>query len=177
MVPPGVLARVEKSHGSLRPRVDTAEIRPFIQVTAITGEAEIGRIVVTAVLLRNNVLDVERNVDRILWQSAVLATLTGSLSDQVANSGVYHEGHLARNVLAFAFRMPRRSMLSTNSSYSARSASESVPSFAFSRSSSMRAWVAASGRSSATRWATSGVRQSVNGSRNRSRTPAGEFMV
>ena len=97
MVPPGVLARVEKSHGSLRPRVDTAEIRPFIQVTAITGEAEIGRIVVTAVLLRNDVLDVEGSVDRTLWQSAVLATLAGPLSDQVANSGVYHEGRLARN--------------------------------------------------------------------------------
>src|SRR6266540_2584052 len=106
MVSPDVFARVEKSHGDLRLRVDTAEIRSFVQVTAITCQAEIGRIVFTAVLLRNDVLNVEGNVDCGFWQPAVLATLTGSLSDPVANSAVDHEEHLARKVLAFAFRMP-----------------------------------------------------------------------
>ena len=89
MVRPPVLARMEKSHNSVGLWVNTAEIRPFIQITTITSRQRLAGS--SRVLLRNDMLDMERNLDRILWQSAVFATLTRSLSDQVASSRIHYD--------------------------------------------------------------------------------------
>ena len=61
--------------------IDAAEIRSLVQVTTVTSQAQIGRIVLAAVLFCDDVLNMEGNVDRSLREPAVLATLSGSLSD------------------------------------------------------------------------------------------------
>lgn len=138
-------------------------------IASIAGQCQIRWIVVALMLLRDNVLDMERDVTSTLWQAAIFAAIGGPVANLATRLLVNHCDCLSRTTRAFALRIATRSMASTNSSYSVRSSSESVPKLAFSRNCSRRPTDCGSGESSTIRCATLAVKQLATGSRNRSK--------
>lgn len=167
---PRVTAGVKQRDYLARVWINAAEVRTLVKIAPVTGEGKIGRIITAVVLASNDVLNMKWNVSRRLRQPTVLARFTGASPDKASNFHIHQGPRCRRTALALAFRIATRSMLSTNSSYSARSAASSWPSFAFVRNSASRVCVFESGSLSAIRRATSGVQQLATGSRKRSRT-------
>ena len=55
-------ARMKQRNDLARLRVNPGQVRALVQVTEVAGEGEVGRVVVSAVLSRDDVLDVESEV-------------------------------------------------------------------------------------------------------------------
>jgi len=66
MLIPMLGAWIEKRNHIARFGIKTGEVRPFVQVAVIAREREILRLVVTAVLPRNDVFDVKPREGRML---------------------------------------------------------------------------------------------------------------
>jgi hypothetical protein len=82
VIVPGLPSRVEERHDLSH--VDPREIRALMPVTAVTRIAKSVRGIGSTVLLRNDVLNVEADSNELLRKAAVLAPVTGSLSDEHA---------------------------------------------------------------------------------------------
>jgi hypothetical protein len=90
MARPALATRMEKTHDFAGLRVDPGEIWAFMVVIVMTGQRKIVRIVAAAVLLRDNVLDMEAiEWLVVLMDSAVLAAVAGAAPDQFAGLGVH----------------------------------------------------------------------------------------
>ena len=94
--------------------IDTGEVWTLVQVAPVTGERKVRRGVITAMLLGNDILDMEGSKgDRNLWKLAVFAAPTGSLTNQFSK-GVVHQVTL-RLASAARARDWRRAIKSTAS--------------------------------------------------------------
>jgi hypothetical protein len=105
---PPVAARMEESHDLIRHRINSGQVRPFVEVAMMTRKREVRRIVGATVLPGDNVFDVKRHEREVrLSEPAILAALSCSLADELANRGVRHaEGLLARKTRALRCKIP-----------------------------------------------------------------------
>ncbi len=97
----------------------------------MAGQSQVVGVVATAVLSRNDVLNMmfERTV--LLLQEAVLAAVYCAAADQLPRGGIHRYLAIDSSCrMAFTLRIPTRSAALTKASYSARSSSVSRPSFA-----------------------------------------------
>ena len=78
VIAPYISARIEQCHHSARVRIDARKIRSLVRVAAVTGESESAGIVGAAVLLRNDMLDMERDQQRRLLRQVAVFTRVAS---------------------------------------------------------------------------------------------------
>ena len=70
-----------------RHRVDSTEVRAFVQIAAMASEREIFDIIAAAVLTGDNVLYLMRHRAVLLAKLAVLATVSSPVPDKQPGSG------------------------------------------------------------------------------------------
>jgi hypothetical protein len=70
-------------------RVDSRQVRAFVQIAAVACQREIAGIVGAAVLLRRDVLDMVLQAAMFLVQPAVLTPLPGPLPDEVPHRRIH----------------------------------------------------------------------------------------
>lgn len=75
---------MKELHNLIGQWVDACEVAPFSQVAPMTGQREIVRFVRSAVLFRNNVLDVVRHRTVVLAQLAILTPISGPPPHEIA---------------------------------------------------------------------------------------------
>jgi hypothetical protein len=109
MICPMVASRIEQRNNVARCRVDTGKVRSFPQIAAVTGEGEIAVIVASLVLAGNYMLDVMRERTTILWEQAILATVSGSRSDKQARCQIHCYAASDSRFRAFNFRIATKS--------------------------------------------------------------------
>ena len=181
MTSPFVSSRKCSCHGSFRGwnnRVNSpvSGSMPDRFVAEVARKRQIISRVCTVMLPGNNVLDMKSDVRIVaLVDSAVLAMVSGAFANETPRFVI----HLWAEARERAFRRMKatKSMYSTYLSYSRASAGERVPSFAFSASSSTRAWNSGFGLgSSAKCFASSGVNPCVMCSTNLSSAPTGSLI-
>ncbi len=98
-------ARVEEPRELPRPRVDTGQVRPFMEVVLVAAESQVAGVISTLVLLGDDMLDVKREEGIVvLVQPAVFAAPIGSSPYQFSGGGADHDG-FARRARAFAWRI------------------------------------------------------------------------
>jgi hypothetical protein len=90
MLIPNVAARIEQPHNLTRHRINRCKVWAFVAIAAIARQRQIRRIVVSCMLLGNNMLDVERRFADALGQSAILAPFACALANQSANASGDH---------------------------------------------------------------------------------------
>jgi len=177
MVVPSVLPwMVESSHCSVV-WINAGHVRSLEKIAAVASQRQIRQGVVNAVLARHDVLHMEANVHRALRQQAILAAVFRSAMNGSTCRRVHRYSRRTRAARAFALMMPTRSMASTMSRYSSLSPSDNRPLFALSANWSIRSCSRGSGRDLRIRSATSGVKHSAIGSRNRSSTAGNVALI
>jgi hypothetical protein len=72
-----------------RHRVDSTEVRAFVQIAAVASEREILDVIAAAVLAGDNVFDLMRHRAKLLAKLAVLAAISCPVPDKKARSGVH----------------------------------------------------------------------------------------
>src|SRR5436309_2481775 len=107
MAAPALAARVEKHQDTTRDQVSTAQVAGFGQIAFQARPGQVARIIVTVMLLGDNVLDV-RTQERIIgfMQSTVFTAFAGPQAHERAD-GLFHAGwpFRARRMRALALRM------------------------------------------------------------------------
>jgi len=95
--------------------INARKIGAFVSVASVAGQGQVGRMVITAMLAGNDVLNVEpRKGQVLLLEQTIFAAMTGAVPDKVANRGIHQCcGRLARMARAFACKIPIRSIAST----------------------------------------------------------------
>jgi len=89
MVGPAILPRVKKPGDFCRLRVDSGRVRALSEIAAVACERQIFRIAGSAVLLRDDVLDMVPQLALLLTQPAVFATLVCATADKVPRCRVH----------------------------------------------------------------------------------------
>jgi hypothetical protein len=85
-----MVSRVEQLHGRVALGITARQISALPVIATATGPGQIDQVIVTSVLPRNDVLEVKRGIwVGMLWQPAIFATVTGSLTDKVSRIGVH----------------------------------------------------------------------------------------
>ena len=80
---PNILARMEETAHFAGVGIDAREVRAFVQIAARTGKGEVFQDRGSAVLPRDDVLDVEGHQRLILMHSAVFAAVARTLFDEL----------------------------------------------------------------------------------------------
>ena len=81
--------RVEQRHDHSRFRFPACQIGAFGEITVLAAQGEVGGVIVPAVLLGNDVLDVEREEVIVLMHQTVFAPVVCPRPDQPARGGVH----------------------------------------------------------------------------------------
>ena len=135
----------------------------------VASKGKVIRVVRSAMLPCDDVFNMKGEVGIIaLMDSTILTAISSTLSHECSGLVVHYTfGKVDTRKRAFSRMRAMKSMYSTYLSYSLASSGESVPSFAFSASSSRRAWNSGLGfGSSAKCLATSGVKPRIRWSTN-----------
>jgi len=80
---------MKESHELTTNWVHACEIRAFVEITTVAGQGKVVNVVAPAMLLRNNMLDVVRQVTVLLPEQAILTTIGRSTPDKVPRSEVH----------------------------------------------------------------------------------------
>lgn len=86
---------MEKWRYQTRIGINAGEVRSLVEITFRASKSQIVRIVRTAMLARNNVLNVEAQIGEVLRQATILATVSSPLANKLARRRV-HQAALAR---------------------------------------------------------------------------------
>src|SRR5712691_9947010 len=171
---PHVTAGVKKQHHRSRLRVDAGQIRALMQVTVITRQGQVGGRIRAAMLLRNNVVNVEEREGLLgLQHPAIFTAVACTLTHQAARCRVDHAGGWFNKRRALAWSTLINSIAATAVVYSARSSADSCPSVLLSARASRRTCTSSEAWRSTRCRATSGVRQSPTGVKSWSRIEGG----
>src|SRR5262249_35604414 len=145
-----------------------------MELTVITRQGQVAGLICAAILLRNNVVNMEERKGLLsLWHPAIFTVVACPLTHQAARCRVDHAGVWLNKRRALAWRKLINSIAATARAYSAGSTSDSCPSVLLSASSSKRACTSAEAWRSTRYRATSGVRQSPSGVKSWSRIEGG----
>jgi len=88
MVRPGVEARVEQASKFAVHRIEPRKVRAFVEIASHTCQREVRLLGLTAMLLGNDVVDLEWDFRESFGESAVFASATGPASHTLLESGV-----------------------------------------------------------------------------------------
>jgi hypothetical protein len=80
---------MEERHELSADGVDTCQIRTLPEITAMASQCQVLAFVRAVVLLRDNVLDVVRQLAAILSELAILATIGRTAADEVARGDIH----------------------------------------------------------------------------------------
>jgi len=80
---------MEQAHYFTGVRINSRQVWAFTQIAIRTRESEIVCIVIPTVLARSNVLYMEAQFGKFLWQPAVLTVLARPHTDKLAQFGVH----------------------------------------------------------------------------------------
>jgi len=80
---------VKQNFDLARHRVDPTQVWAFVQVAAMASEREVFDIIAAAVLTSNYVLDMMRHCAVLLAKVAVLATISGPVTDKQPDSAIH----------------------------------------------------------------------------------------
>ncbi len=69
-------------------RIDAREIRALLEIAALASQRGVIKVVATAVLLRDDVLDVVRHSAVLLAEQAILATVACPSADKLPRTGI-----------------------------------------------------------------------------------------
>ncbi len=89
MLVPFVAPRMKKARHGARGGVDSAEIGPLVEITAMACQSEIIDLIGATVLACNHMLNVMHKFTVVLVQPAVLANLPGPITDELPGSGIH----------------------------------------------------------------------------------------
>jgi hypothetical protein len=148
---------------------NAGEIRSFLVVTEMASKSKVIQVVRTVMLPGDDVFNVKGEVGVIaLMDPAILTAISSTLVHECSGLVVHYMfGKVDTSERAFNRIKAMKSIYSTYLSYSLASSGERVPSFAFSASSSRRAWNSGLGLgSSAKCLANSGVKPLMRWSTN-----------
>lgn len=76
-------------HDFTHQRIDTTQIWPLPKIAAVTSQRQISGIVGSSVLLRDNVFNVVDQLAILFMEQTVLATVLGTMADQLPNRGLH----------------------------------------------------------------------------------------
>lgn len=91
MIVPKLSAWIEERNDLLGCRIDAGQVRSLVQVTTITGQREIRRIVGAPVLPGNDVFDLQCQRRMPLCQPTILASVLSSKPDRIAERGIHRQ--------------------------------------------------------------------------------------
>ena len=80
---------MKKGHHLPRPRVDTCQIRAFVQIAAVARQREIISIIRAPVLLSHDVFNMVREAALLLVQTAIFATPASPQPDEVPRRRIH----------------------------------------------------------------------------------------
>lgn len=81
---PDLLPWIEQGNETVRLRIKTGDIRSLECIAPVAGERQVGNVVATPMLLRNDVLYDKRGMVNVrLLQAAILATIRGSCANKL----------------------------------------------------------------------------------------------
>jgi hypothetical protein len=86
---PLVAAGVKEGLHTARQRIDSAQIRTFVEVTAMACERKVINIVGTTMLPCNHVLHVMHEFAIVLVKAAIFASLSSPLTDEPPGPGIH----------------------------------------------------------------------------------------
>ena len=89
MLGPTIPPRVKGPHDLACLRVDSCQVRTFTEIAAVACERQILRIIGSAVLLGDNVLDMMPQFTVLLAQPALFTTLVCAMTDKVPRCRVH----------------------------------------------------------------------------------------
>lgn len=89
VVGPGMYAGIEKRGDLTSVWVNTGEIRALVEVTVVACQSEICGVIVIAMLLGDDVLDVESRLIVGLANQTILTAVPRPLSDEGSGSGIH----------------------------------------------------------------------------------------
>ena len=89
MILPAVSTGVKQNLHLARFRVDSTEVWPLVQITAMAGERKVFDIIAAAVLTGDNVFDLMWDRAMLLAEPTVLATILGPVPDKKPGSGIH----------------------------------------------------------------------------------------
>ena len=143
VVAPTLAPGMKQLDDGARHRVDARQVRSLVSVAAITSQRQVVQGIVRAMLLRDDVFDMEgKQRNSRLRQTAVFATFVGASSNRGAIRGVDHRPfQYMSDCCALDCNTDTKSIASTRLLYSASSSAEMAPSLAFRRSTSILASV------------------------------------
>jgi hypothetical protein len=78
MIGPAVSARMKQRGYLAGIRVDSGQVRAFVQITAVASQRQVFHGIRASVFSRHDVLDVVAKATRILGKMAVFATIAGA---------------------------------------------------------------------------------------------------
>lgn len=85
MVVPHLLTRVEERYDLSRFRVNAGEISALVRVASVAGQRKVCRVVIAAMLARNDMLDLEARKRQVfLLEPTILAAIAGAATNQFA---------------------------------------------------------------------------------------------
>jgi len=86
---PVVAPRMKERHELTTNWIHACEIRAFVEITTVAGQGKVVNVVAPAMLLRNDMLDVVRQVTVLLPERAILTTVGRSTPDKVPRGDVH----------------------------------------------------------------------------------------
>jgi len=91
VVRPAVFARVKQPHYLTAVGIDTSYIRPFVAVAIVASESEIAFGTLSAMLPRDDVVDLKWQVVEMLWHLTVFAGPSSALPNVLLKGAVHGE--------------------------------------------------------------------------------------
>jgi hypothetical protein len=88
MVQPSVAARIKKWHSIAAERIDSDQIRSFMKIAPVTSEGKITASARSAMLFRDDVLDMMRESAPLLIEKTVFAPIARARSNEFPRGGV-----------------------------------------------------------------------------------------
>lgn len=89
VIRPHIAPGMKQAHDLAALRVDPRQVGAFAKIAVRTSEAEVICAITPAVLARNDVLNVETQLRKLLRQSAVLTPVACPRADQLTQCGVH----------------------------------------------------------------------------------------
>lgn len=99
MIAPGLISGMIQNDDLTGFGIDAREIRPFVQITVLTGQREVVFIVAAVVLLRDDVFNVQTDGGRLsLLQSAVLTGVARAVANPLTQIGIHYDASRCERV-------------------------------------------------------------------------------
>jgi len=110
---PLVTARVKQTDDFPCPGIPARNVWPFVQITGIASQREVGGGCLSSVLLSDDMIDMKRQLVVQIWQKAVFTASGCAVPDELFKERIHRDRSTARplafsEILALDFRIDRK---------------------------------------------------------------------